>query len=62
MVLAVRRDFNDLATQRPRNGRVLTLCVNNDNVVVGGQRDVCDGIFHCHGFARTGHAEIERMG
>ena len=62
MVLAVRRDFNDLAAQRPRNGRIFALGVDDDNVVVGGQRDVCDGIFHCHGFARTGHAEIERMG
>ena len=44
MVLAVRGNFNDLAAQRPRNRRVFALCVNNDNVVVGGQRDVCDGL------------------
>ena len=62
MVLAVRGDFNNLAAQRPRDRCIFTFCVNDDNVVVGGQRDVCDGIFHCHGFARTGHAEIERMG
>jgi len=62
VVLAVRGDFNDFAVQRPRNGRVFAFGIDDDNVVVGGQRDVCDGIFHCHGFARTGHAEIERMG
>ena len=56
VVLAVRGDFNDIAAQRPRNGRIFALGVDDDNVVVGGQRDVCDGIFHCHGFARTGHA------
>ena len=33
MMLAVRGDFNDFAAQRPRNGRVLTLGVNDDNVI-----------------------------
>ena len=56
MVLAVRGDFNDFAAQRPCDGRVLTLCVNNDNVVVGGQRDVSDGIFHCYGFTGAANA------
>ena len=62
MVLAVRRDFDNFTTQRPRNGRILALRVDDDNVVVGGQCDVGNGVFHCHGFTRTGHAEIERMG
>ena len=62
MVLAVRRRFHDLAAQCPRNGRILALGVDDDNIVVGGQRDVCDGIFHRYGFTGTGHAEIERMG
>ena len=62
MVLAVRGDFNDFAAQRPRNGRIFALGVDDDNIVVGRERNVSDGIFHCHGFTRTGHAEIERMG
>ena len=62
MVLAVRGDFNDFAAQRPRNGRVLALGVNDDNVIVGRQSDVCDGILHGNRLTRTGHAEIERMG
>jgi len=62
MVLAVWRDFNDLAAQRPRNGRVLAFGVDDDNVIVGRQRDVCNGVLHRYGFARTGHTEIERMG
>ena len=62
MVLAVRRDFNDLAAQCPRNGRVLALGVDDDNVIVGGECDICNGVLHGDGFARTGHAEIERMG
>ena len=61
MVLAVRRDFNDLAAQCPRNGRVLALGIDDDNVVVGRERDVGNRILHRYGFARTGHAEIERM-
>ena len=62
MMLAVRGNFDNLAAQRPRDGRVLAFSIDDDYIVVGRERDVCDGIFHCHGFARTGHAEIERMG
>ena len=62
MMLAVRGDFNDFAAQRPRNGRVLTLGVNDDNVIVGRQSDVCDGILHGNRLTRTGHTEIKRMG
>ena len=62
MVLAVRRDFNDFAAQRPRDGCVLALRVDDDNVIVRRQGNIGNGVFHGHGFARTGHAEIERMG
>ena len=61
MVLAVRGNFNDLAAQRPRNGRVFALGVNDDNVVVGGQSDVCDGIFHCHGFTGTADTQVKSV-
>jgi len=36
---------------------VLALRVDDDNIVVGGQRDICDGIFHRYGLTGTGPLE-----
>ena len=62
MVLAVRGDFDNFAAQRPRNGRVLAFRVDDDNVIVRRQCDICNGVFHRYGLTGAGHAEIERMG
>ena len=62
MVLAVRGDFNDFTAQCPRNGRVLALRIDDDNVVVRRQCDVGNGVFHRYGLTGAGHTKIERMG
>ena len=52
-----RGDFNDLAAQALDQRSVLGFWVNDDNIVVCGQRDLCDLALGGKGFTGTGDAE-----
>ena len=54
-------DFNDLAAQAFDQRSVLGFGVNDDNVVVCGQRDLRDLAFGGKGFAGAGDAEDEAV-
>ena len=56
-----RGDFNDLAAQALDQRSVLGFWVNDDNIVVCGQRDLCDLALGGKGFARAGDAENETV-
>ena len=50
-------DFNDLAAQALDQWAVFGFRVNDDNVIVCGQRDLRDLSLGCKGFTGTGDAE-----
>ena len=52
-----RGDFNDLAAQAFDQRSVLGFGVNDDNVVIRGQRDFRDLALGCKGFTGAGDAE-----
>ena len=54
-----RGDFNDLAAQAFDQRAVLRFGVDDNNVVVRGQRDLCDLALGGKGFTGAGDAEDE---
>ena len=62
VVPAVGGDFNDFPAQGAGQGSVLTLGVDDDNIVPGGEGHVLDRGFHSHRLAGARHAQIEGMG
>ena len=57
-----RRDFNDLAAQAFDQRAVLRFGVDDDNVIVCGQRDLRDLALGGKGFTGTGDAEDKAVG
>ena len=62
MVAAARRYLDHLAAQRPDDGAVFSLGVDDDNVIVCPHGDVANGVFHTHGLAAAGHTQHKGMG
>ena len=56
-----RGDFNDLAAQAFDQRAVLGFRVDDDNVVVRGQRNLRDLALGCKGFAGAGDTENEAI-
>ena len=56
-----RGDLNDLAVQAFDQRAVLGFGVDDDNVVIRGQRDLRDLALGCKGFAGAGDAENEAV-
>ena len=52
-----RGDFDDLAAQAFDQRAILGFGVNDDNVIVCGQRDLRDLALGCKGFAGAGDTE-----
>ena len=61
MIGRSRGDFNDLAAQAFGQRAILGFGVNDDNVIVCGQRDLRDLAFGGKGFAGAGDAEDEAV-
>ena len=56
-----RGDFDDFAAQAFDQWAVLGFRVNDDNIVIRGQRDLCDLSLGGKGFARAGNAKDEAI-
>ena len=61
MIGRSRGDFNDLAVQAFDQRSVLGFGVNDDNVVIRGQRDLRDLALGRKGFAGAGDTENEAI-
>ena len=56
-----RGNFQHCALQRPRQFSVLPFRVDHNNVIVGGESDKGDGLFHAEGLAAAGNTQYEAM-
>ena len=61
MVRAGWRNFQYRPLQRPRQFAILTLGVDHNNIVIGGQGNKGDGLFHRKGFSAARHTQHEAV-
>ena len=59
---AARGNLDDLTAQRTDKIAILPLGVDDDNIVVGRERDAGNGILHADRFAAARYAEIKSVG